>query len=102
MPNRHTYSPAGVAKWYIGGTMSADPSNIYEAGQGFNEEQERLASFGLPTQVSVNVIGPIAPGARFLDIGAGPNTDLFKYVQSQGGSYVALDKNGDFLQQQKQ
>lgn len=81
--------------------MSTEPSNIYEAGQGLQEEKERLANFDLPTQVSAETIGTIAAGARVLDIGAGPNTNLFRYVQAQGGIYVALDKNGDFLQQQE-
>lgn len=82
--------------------MKINPANIYEADDSrFKQEAERLASFDLPTKISIEVIGEIQPDARILDIGAGPNTQLGSYVQSHGGHYVALDRNADFLEKQK-
>lgn len=37
-----------------------------------------------------------------LDVGAGPNTSLFSYINSRAGVYTALDKNSDFLDKQKE
>ncbi|HEY4964520.1 MAG TPA: methyltransferase domain-containing protein [Candidatus Saccharimonadales bacterium] len=82
--------------------MSSEPSNIYEAdGNEFTEEKERLSSFDLPTTVSIEVIGALKQGVAVLDVGAGPNTSLFNYVNLQGAVYTALDKNTDFLDRQK-
>lgn len=82
--------------------MKPNASNIYEAPNSFAEEQQRLSAFNLPLEVSVAAIGLIQPGATLLDIGAGPNTSLYQYIQSHGGSYTALDKNKQFLLLQNQ
>jgi len=83
--------------------MSSDPTNIYEAeGNEFTEENERLSSFDLPTNVSIGAISPLSQGESVLDVGAGPNTSLLSYVKSQGGIYTALDKRTDFLDTQKE
>jgi len=82
--------------------MKTNPANIYESDDShFKQETERLASFDLPTKISLETMGGISPSARILDIGAGPNTQLVSYIQSHGAHYVALDKNSDFLEKQK-
>jgi ubiquinone/menaquinone biosynthesis C-methylase UbiE len=81
--------------------MKNTPSNIYEAQVNLDAETERLRNFTWPTAVSVEIIGEIKPGTSVLDVGAGSNTGLGDYVRSHGGTYVALDKNTDFLEQQR-
>ncbi|MHB1864799.1 MAG: class I SAM-dependent methyltransferase [Candidatus Saccharimonadales bacterium] len=82
--------------------MSQDPVNIYEhEANKLDAENKRLKSFTLPNDMSIKAIGSIQPGTRFLDVGAGPNTFLLDYVRSAGGIYTALDKNPEFLKQQK-
>lgn len=82
--------------------MSTDAANIYESKNSrFNQETERLSTFDLPNSVSVEAIGNIGPNIHVLDVGAGPNTSLFSFVQSHGGEYTALDKNPEFLEKQK-
>ncbi len=82
--------------------MKSDPANIYESEEGnFVQETERLSSFDLPTQLSIRAIGHLKAGNTLLDIGAGPNTDLFRYVTSQGGKYTAVDRREAFLHQQQ-
>ena len=78
------------------------PSNIYEADETkLSQELERLSSFDLPNQVSINAIGGIRPGTKFLDIGVGSSTSLGNYINEYGGIYTALDRNQNFLDIQK-
>ena len=78
------------------------PANIYESDETkLNQEAERLSSFDLPNQVSINAIGEIRAETKFLDVGAGSNTVLGKYVSEHNGIYTALDKNQSFLDIQK-
>ncbi len=60
-----------------------------------------MASFNLPSQISIEAIGALRAGMSVLDVGAGPNVNLLEFVHSQGGRYTALDKNADFLEKQK-
>ncbi len=82
--------------------MQQDPANIYESEDSkLTQETERLSSFDLPNQISIDAIGAMNLGEFFLDVGAGPNISLFKYVSSRGGIYTALDKNDEFLEKQR-
>ena len=82
-------------------SMNKGQANIYEVeGGNLTQETERLRGFDLPTRVSIEVITPISTGVKFLDIGAGPNTQLLEFVHLQGGIYTALDKNPDLLKAQ--
>ncbi|HEY1646269.1 MAG TPA: methyltransferase domain-containing protein [Candidatus Saccharimonadales bacterium] len=83
--------------------MSKKVANIYEkAGDSrLNEEAKRLENLDLPYGVSVEFIGDIPAGTKLLDIGAGPNTSINKYVKSKSGDYTALDKKDSFLESQK-
>lgn len=79
-----------------------NPANIYEAdGVKLTAEAERLRDFTWPTEVSLDVIGDIASGARFLDVGAGSNTSLAANLSSKGIEYVAFDRNKDFIKRQR-
>lgn len=82
--------------------MKSSASNIYEANQALGGETERLADFELPMQVSIKAIGELAPGASFLDVGAGPNLELGEYVRRRKASYTAFDRNDEFLARQRE
>jgi SAM-dependent methyltransferase len=65
--------------------------NIYEGSPQLDVERERLRSFDMPTQVSLEAIGQIRPNDVILDIGAGENPGLRDYTQANGAQYIAFD-----------
>ncbi|MEM2984668.1 MAG: methyltransferase domain-containing protein [Candidatus Jordarchaeaceae archaeon] len=60
-----------------------------------------MESFVYPDRVSILEIGD-PQNTMVIDVEAGPNTNLGKYVQSKGGKYVALDINSDFLKRREE
>jgi len=81
--------------------MSSDSSGVYEQFNDFDQEAERLRSFELPTQVSIDAIGDIRPGMSVLDIGSGPNPNLGLSIEERGGLYIAFDQNKEFIEEQR-
>lgn len=72
-------------------------NGIYNGKKVSDEEIERMKNFSYPFSVSKEVTGEDISGKTFLDIGCGSNTQLGMYVKENGGSYVAFDKQRQFL-----
>lgn len=81
--------------------MEKPPRNIYEEGEVNEEEKERLQALDYPNFVSESIIGENLEGKIVLDVGAGPNTELGKFVRKHGGEYLAFDISEAFLESQK-
>src|SRR3989344_422081 len=68
-----------------------------EAREGFytsgvpQAEINRLGKFTYPDEVSVELLSDSVSQRKVLDVGAGSSPRLGKWIESQGGEYVALD-----------
>ena len=64
------------------------------------EEIERLKQIEYPNYVSETLLqGFDLKGKKILDAGAGPNSGLAEFIQTEGGIYVPLDLRGDVLKE---
>lgn len=75
--------------------------NIYEAGDVTPEERKRLQEFGYPFLVSRELIGADVKDKAILDVGAGANTALQKWIAERGGRYIAFDIGEQYLKDQQ-
>ena len=76
--------------------------NVYEQSPGaLQAESERLRTFDMPTQVSIEAISDVQPGTAVLDIGSGENPSLNKYVHDRDATYVAFDIRAGALAEQQ-
>lgn len=75
-----------------------DRENIYEnSGERLDAERDRLRSFDIPTNFSIDTLGEIEIGSSLLDIGAGENPGLRDYADYQLATYLAFDIRLDAL-----
>lgn len=70
--------------------------NIYESGTD-PQEAERLATFDIPTKISLDAIGSMAVGSTLLDIGAGENPGIRSYALGHDVRYIPYDVRFDPL-----
>ena len=77
------------------------PKNIYEKGEAESEEKERLKTLDYPNFASEELIGENLRGKVVLDLGAGPNAELGKFVRERGVEYIAYDISEAFLKAQR-
>lgn len=62
------------------------------------EEIERLKNIDFPSHASLELLKEVdLQGRKLLDIGAGSNSKLGEYVESEGGKYVAMDLRMEML-----
>lgn len=62
------------------------------------EEIERLKKIDYPNFASIELIDGIdLNGKKFLDVGAGSNSNLGEYVKKNGGNYIAFDLRMEML-----
>jgi len=73
-----------------------------EGGEAMKSEIERMREFEWPLDVSAKMLSEHLEGKTVGDIGAGPNPNLGKLVESRGGKYVALDMNFAMAKMQKE
>ena len=75
--------------------------SIYDDKELAKIEAERMEKiYRYPNSISKKLIGKIS-GKTILDMGCGPNSQLGKWVIHNGGQYIALDKNYQYLDKQK-
>ena len=80
---------------------SKENQNVYESGRIPDIEKERLQKFSYPVLVSEELLGETLGGKTILDIGAGANTELGKWIGEHNGKYIALDVHEPFLKEQQ-
>lgn len=68
-----------------------ESQNIYATSKFSKEETSRLEKFSYPFKVSTEVIGTKIAGKTIVDLGAGSNTQLAKWIPEQKGKYIAVD-----------
>ncbi len=81
--------------------LPLDSGNVYQNQTGpLDAEADRLRNFDVPTQASIEAIGPIQAGTKVLDIGSGENLGFGGYVRAQGADYISLDiRHGSLIEQ---
>lgn len=75
-----------------------EAQNIYEKGFSSPEEIERLKNLDFPFYVSTELLRDDLRDKKVADIGSGPNPSLGRWIEEQGGDYLAFDINKTFLE----
>lgn len=75
--------------------------NVYEERIAISEEKGRLLGFQYPLTVSTSIISAYCiKDKKMIDIGAGPNPSLGRWVREKDGLYFACDISREFLSSQ--